>query len=495
MDVQTVKRSFLSGSLVGLARVGLAVPLYLVLTPFVLDKLGSEMFGIWSFSTLVVSLITLTDFGFKNSLIYHVAGHIKRPEEVNRFFNVAFFFYLIAVLSAMVAIVALDSLWVARLLNVPISLQREAHFVLVITAIGFGLRFLAIPWQALVEAHQEHFFSQIVMLVWLAVNFVSTLVALEIRPDIYSLGVAGIVPNLLVFLMYVWRTKQQFPHIRISPFLVDRSRCRTMFNYGVGIQVATLAIACREPVFKILVAHAFDLATVASFEIAFKLCTQLVSLVMAPLSGTFAASALFAKKEKDLEQFIRPLFGYAFSLLVPLALLIVSFGPFFAQFWLGSESGLVGELLPPMFLAFAIYYLTEVLYKSLEASGLSLYSAIIQVAVVSVSVVNFLLSSDAGSSSIGLGLLAGFCVFSFANSVIFRWRFRTVTLISRRAFLGIVLTAACFLSSLEYWSGEMLIPLFAFYALLHVWWVHKCQVVNLPGLAWQVAGLIRNRGR
>ena len=60
MDLALVKHRLLQGSLVGLARTALAVPIYLVLTPFLLRALGPNFFGIWSFGAIIMSVLALT---------------------------------------------------------------------------------------------------------------------------------------------------------------------------------------------------------------------------------------------------------------------------------------------------------------------------------------------------------------------------------------------------------------------------------------------------
>ena len=78
----------------GLIRVALAIPVYLLLTPAVLHALGPEQFGIWAFSTLIISLMNVTDFGLKDSLVYHVAKHSEQPEEARRCFSVTLWSYI-----------------------------------------------------------------------------------------------------------------------------------------------------------------------------------------------------------------------------------------------------------------------------------------------------------------------------------------------------------------------------------------------------------------
>lgn len=470
MELELLKRKLAQGSLAGLVRVGLAVPLYLILTPFVLKTLGPELFGLWSFSTLVVSVMTLTDFGFKNALVYYVARELGQPESTTCRFNVALAIYCAMTLTVGAVVWIFGQAIVADVLRVPASLHAEAWFVLWITALGFGLRFVSIPFQALLEAHQEHGPIQRVLTAWLLANFAGTLIALTARPDIYALGCAGLVANALVLALF-WRlARRRYPAIRIAPGTLRISTLKSMAGYGSGVQVATLVIASREPLLKILVARIYDLTTVASFEVVYRLCSQLVSVVTAPLLGSFAASALLAKgRTRELGEVLRPMFGFCVMVFVPAVLFFSSFAQRLVEVWLGPGHGQVAAMLPLAFAAFAIYYTTETLYKAIEASGLSLYSAVVQSVSLTGCVSAFLWLKDVPEQAIPMALFAGFALASLSNALVFRWRFPEIHLCTWPQWGWLLGPASLYVGG-WIWAPRALLPgVFAGYLVVHLW--------------------------
>src|SRR4030095_7547521 len=98
----------------------------------------------------------------------------------------------------------------------PPGYRTEASFVLVITAIGFGTRLLALPFQSVIEANQEHYYSQLVSLMWLIIYAIGTALALVVRPDVYALGVVTLFSNLAVLVLFVLRQRGSFPFLRID---------------------------------------------------------------------------------------------------------------------------------------------------------------------------------------------------------------------------------------------------------------------------------------
>ena len=104
MDLSQVKRNVAKGAVAAGTRVILAIPLYLILTPYVLNKLGTEVFGLWSFNTIIISFITLTNFGFKNSLVHHAAKEYEDEDKVNTYFNITFILFFLLVVVAVACV-------------------------------------------------------------------------------------------------------------------------------------------------------------------------------------------------------------------------------------------------------------------------------------------------------------------------------------------------------------------------------------------------------
>ena len=492
MDLALVKHRLLQGSLVGLARTALAVPIYLVLTPFLLRALGPDLFGIWSFGTIIMSVLALTDFGFKNGLLYFAARERTQPEEVNRYFNAAFFAYIAFVVPAVIAVWLFSPDIAEKLLHVPPAYRMEASFVLVITAIGFGTRLLALPFQSVIEANQEHYYSQLVSLVWLAIYAIGTALALVVRPDVYALGIVTLVSNLAVLVLFVLRTRGSFPFLRIDFRQMDRSKVRALFKYGTGIQVAVIAIAMREPILKILIARTYDLAAVTTFEIVFKLCTQLVSVLATPLLATFATAALLSARESDFADIISRLFRYGLAVFVPASLALWAVAGFLVDLWLGTAHSNVGQLLPAAFFAFAAYYTTEALYKALEGSGRSGYSALVQTCVTAVTVAVFLVAVVGDFKyAISSALVAGFGLFSVINYLMFRSCYPRVHLLTAPQFIGLALPAVGFVGAVVI-KPEWVLGCVPFYLVVHAWAARQTGMIDFVSLAKRSVRIVRS---
>ncbi len=483
MNLHTLQYKILRGSLAGFARIALAVPVYFILTPLVWRTLGQELFGIWSFSTVIVSLMNLTDFGLKNSLIYHVAKHVERPREVMRYFSSTMWIYLAlsSILLTATAVWGQDAVW--ALLKVPDQYRFETTFVLWITVGGFVWRLLSLPFQAVLEGHQELALSQLISLAWLVAYFAGSLFALLVSPTIYGLGVVALAGNVFLFLAYWRAARRRFPQLTFESWAIDGMRLRHMFGFGFGIQVASICIALREPLYKVLVARSYDLASVAAFDIAFRLCTQLMSAITTPLLGVFGAAALLAARREDLLNVLRPLVGVTLGMLLPAALAVVSFSRPLLHTWLGSDDVTASALLSVMCIAFAVYYSTEALYKTIEGAGFSGYSAVVQTVVLAVQIAVFWLFRSEHVSSIAWSLLAGYALFSLSNLCMFHRHFPDGGLLKYWQWLSLLGPSCLYAASLMIVPVESRLLSFGVYLILHAGMLTIGKIVDVS-LLW-----------
>jgi O-antigen/teichoic acid export membrane protein len=262
-----------------------------------------------------------------------------------------------------------------------------------------------------------------------------------------------------------------------------------MLKYGAGIQLAAVAIALREPLYKIVLIRTYDLATVAAFEIAFRLCTQLVSIITTPLLGVMGVSALLSQRHEDLSRILRPLFVYGVVVLPPAVLFAYTFSTPLFNLWLGQKGNEAAHLFPGFFLGFSIYYSTEVLYKSIEGSGRSWYSATLQI-VVLVAQIALLISVTVVPWSIAGSLFIGFAVFSLSNFVMFARCYGTIRLIPPIQMLWVSFPTSIYIGLLPFLSQDSLIWTFLAYLLAHLTVLMRSAVFDPRRLL----GLLRGTG-
>lgn len=421
MQVEQLKSSVFSTSIVSGARVLLALPIYLILTPWTFNALGAELFGIWSFSTIILGLMSLTDFGFKNGLVYFVAKHRSSDSEelIHHFSNTFFSFVLLSLLIVLGTFVFAETAALS-ILNVPKEFGTEVAFVLIVTALSFALRFIATSYQAVIEGDQKVYITQLFNVYWLLANFGLTVLVLLCWPNVYALTLVNLVSNVLFYVLLRNYAVRHYAWCKPSFVSFSAKHLKQLWRYSFGIQIATFCIVLREPILKTIVANEYGLEAVAMFDIAYRFCTQVISLAASPLLGVFAASALIQQDEQKLKDVLLPYYRYPVLVLMFITAGILQFSDSFFRLWMGIESVEFWVLLNLIFAAFTIYYCSEALYKTLEGRGFTVYSALLQAGVLVAVLLSFYAMSGLTYHwSLGLAIFIGFALFTVSNCVAF----------------------------------------------------------------------------
>lgn len=494
MDSGSVKSKLKRGALSGGTRALLAVPVYLLLTPLMARRLGPEQFGIWSFGSILVNVFSFTDFGLTSSLTLHTARDTNSKERVNGYFNTVFWSYLAIAILVLAATLVLAEPVVSRLLKVPSEHQAAAGYVLTIFAAGFGARFVALAFQGVFEGYQEYAYSQLVYTLWLIINAAGTCAILWLSPNLFALGMVSLGGNLFILCAFAWRMRRSFPHVRPQVTFFSTATLAVMMRFGAGILVASLVVAFREPIFKTLVARHYDLSAVAGFEISARLCGQLMALVIAPMGGTFAVSAYLSGNRSELARLIRILFFFVTAVFLPLCLFGQAFGRDLIVWWLGRGYVDAGRIFPAMLTAFSIYYMTEPLYKALEGTGHSRYSAIVQSCSLLAGLAAFFLSAKELAAEVAAYYVAGFVFIALANVLVYRRIFPEAILMTRSegAWLGAPVALFLLLKSLM--PAGLLPFIFTIYLAAHLFALSRVRVVDLSSVFIDTFRRLRNNG-
>ncbi|MEZ5500736.1 MAG: hypothetical protein R3E77_15085 [Steroidobacteraceae bacterium] len=482
--METISRRLMLATSTSILRLALAVPVYLLLTPFVLDRLGKEQFGVWSFATVIGSLINLSDLGFKNSLVFHIARTTERAGSTRSLVIAGTRMY------AMSLAVLLGTIWWFRnsllgLFAVPVALRADGEFVIAAALVAFALRLLSMPLQACIEAHENASYSNLTMLGWLLANTLLTVVGLAFAPTLYTMGIVSVIGNLLVVIALYARSRRYLSSDGADTAVVERVPYRSLVSYSGFAYAATVCVMLREPLYKTFLAQGAGMSVVADFEVSYRLALQLVSFFASPIAGAFAAIALLADRSHEIEKLVNPLIG-AMALGLSLA---CGFLFYFAQplitWWLGSNAGSAGHLVPLLFAALAIYYSTELVYKTIEASGKPWFTAVNQCfALLVTALILFASRSEVGARGVVWAALCGAFAFSILNLIALRILVPTVTLMTVNKLLLVLLPTMAVIG-LKHWvsiSTEAGAAIYGAYALAQIVVAQYSGIIDLRAL-------------
>jgi O-antigen/teichoic acid export membrane protein len=151
-----------------------------LLTPYILNKIGVEMFGLWVLILAVTSLVGVADLGFGTSFVKFVAEYNAKsePEKINGVLTTGLLIY--GVLGVVILLVA----WpvrepLLRLVGVSDRLLVDARFVLGVSILVWVVGNLVRVYRSIIEGLLRMEVSSGIMLLVGLLYAVGTVVFLE----------------------------------------------------------------------------------------------------------------------------------------------------------------------------------------------------------------------------------------------------------------------------------------------------------------------------
>ena len=185
-STQPVPRSrrFFSGVLWNWAGVALNIVIGLLLTPYLIHKLGSERYGIWGLVFSLVNYLWFFDLGFNTSVTQFVAKYRARnePDQINNVINTGLVYFcavavVFALATLLVAWVGIDLFKIENPVN-----RADFRVMILIVGLGWAFNFPLHFFSSCLEAFQRYDHMTRTLVAQLLIRSVGTLCISSLVP-------------------------------------------------------------------------------------------------------------------------------------------------------------------------------------------------------------------------------------------------------------------------------------------------------------------------
>lgn len=321
----------------------------LALTPFLLDRLGLDRFGIWSFALIVLSTLTILDGGIAASLARFFAIYAARDDraDAGRLLLGSFLFFAVLALGLALAMYPLAPA-IVGLLDIPAAHRDEAVVVLRWLVPVAGLALMADSTSGLLQGNGQFRALAAATLLSTATFAVGVIVLLQ--PGAH-LGVLMIAMALRYGVLVV--ASLVFAAGRVSvrrPLLPSRATTRELGHYASRMQLSALTGFVNTQMDALVIAAVLPVRYVGLYTIGMQAAAAVRSLPLyafAPLltrlttlfrnAGRQPAAAEFERLERS---WLPAVLGYGVVAVAAIG--------FSVPVWLGDRyvlSGVVAVVL------------------------------------------------------------------------------------------------------------------------------------------------------
>jgi O-antigen/teichoic acid export membrane protein len=296
-----------------------------ILIPFIIRKLGVELYGgAWIIGAIVLSFIGLIDFGIGSACTKYIAEYYSKHDfrAINTVVStgITFSFIISGTLAAISFLIGTE---VISMLGVPQNIHSEAYFVFITAMLILVLVNTATPITVIMIALQRMDISNIVIVATSILNFSVSLIVLYLGWGAKGLILGNLSAQLFSVSWMIWWAKKLLPQLHPRLVNVDRRVMKQLFHFGGNLQLSRLAQLLVFQFDKIVALRFFGPSASAFYEITVKVSSLTRSIPLVLASALLpAASELDANKETTK---ITMLFERGSKYMIILALMVTGF--------------------------------------------------------------------------------------------------------------------------------------------------------------------------
>lgn len=229
-------------------QMGIKMLIGLYTVRVILHALGAEDYGIYNVVGGFVTMFSFITNTMVSASMRFFAYSIGRNEKemLNRYFNASLLTFIILAVSLFVIIECIGWWFVNYKMVVPEARLGAANWVLQFAIVAFVVRILAIPFKAMINAHEKMVYSALISvldsLMLLGIAFLLQMVHAD-KLKVYSLCMFGVA--LISTLMYVILCKSSFREDSKIRIRWEGSLMKEMLSYCGWYMFGTMANVVR----------------------------------------------------------------------------------------------------------------------------------------------------------------------------------------------------------------------------------------------------------
>ena len=311
------------------------------LSPFIVNHLGAQKFGIWTLLGGLVGYLGLLDFSIRTAVNRYVAKDesIGAHEECSSTVSAAT--RLILVLSVLAVVLAgVFSLVVPYFFNIPEELVPQTRLIIVVAGLAVAASLIAGVFGGVITGLERFDISACIEIFVTFIRSAGFIWALLAGYGLTGMALAQLGSAILNLLLSMIVARKLYPqlHIRLRGSFMPQIRKIIAFSMTM-----TLVYVLSQFIYysdSLVIAAMLPIEQVTFYAIAGNLCLQ-VRGVAASLSYlmTPRVSALTSMGSSKVGQEIVMVSGFATLVAAPIALTFAVRGESFITLWMGPQYG------------------------------------------------------------------------------------------------------------------------------------------------------------
>jgi O-antigen/teichoic acid export membrane protein len=349
-------RSFLRNAVWNVLGFSVVLASGLLLSPYIVRKLGADGYGIWALAFSLVDYLWLSDLGFRSAVLKYSAHYMARREvdKVNEVLNTALAWF-VPMAAILLTAITLGASRIPGYFRTPAA--YEEPFAVLLLAVGWSWAFGLINnvFRAALEGFQQYGVIGRITIIMTGVRAGAVFLLVDGGYGLREMGFAVVAAQGLGYVLTFIGFRRVFPEFRFSPRLVRTSMLRQMAGYGVHTLVATVATQLQQQGAPVLIGRLLSTTAVGFYSLPVRLLNTMMDLVpqVGMVSGARSAELGACGDYAAVARLGVQTNRYCFLLFLPPLLMLGFYADPLFRLWINPAFAAQSAPLVPMLAAAA----------------------------------------------------------------------------------------------------------------------------------------------
>ncbi len=330
----------------------------LVLSPYLIRKLGPDGYGVWALSFSLVEYYWFFDLGFRSATVKFVAHHsaLNDSENIRAVINTVLVYSTIVGIAVFGGVIAFTRT-TERFFQIPDSLLDNFQVLIALITLSWCLGLVFNTFNACIEAVQHFEYSSKAAIVSTTIRAAGQALLLYLGYKLIAIGVIVVISQAVGYYINYIYFRRIFPEQRLSVRYAKLSTLREMARFGVHTFVMTVSNQLLNQAAPLLIGHYRPTAYVGYYNLPMRLLQYTVEMVgrIGVVTNTNAAELAARKNFDVLADLAVYTNRYCLVIFMPLAILLWTHGTQLFGFWVGPQfAGFSAPVLPILLPGFVV---------------------------------------------------------------------------------------------------------------------------------------------
>lgn len=312
----------------------------IILTPYIIKKIGVEAFGIWAIVFVFASYLGLFDFGIRWSYIKYIAEYNKKGDNLslNKIINTGLFFYSIVFILLFLILYLLRN-EISDLFKISGELKKDFNFVFIIAIISFGLNNVFSAFICVPEGLQRMDISNKIKILCGFLNLLGTFIFLSLGLKLKGLIINNLIINITQITIFSLVSYNLIERLKLNFSYVDKTELVKIFRFGIKNQIAAMHEVASFQTDKFFIGNYLNMIYVSFYDVGTKLLTPIRYFTSLIISAIVPAVSEL-KAGNDMERVLKLyaiISKYIVTVIIPLFFLINFYGRDIINLWVGNQ--------------------------------------------------------------------------------------------------------------------------------------------------------------